>query len=397
MVETARYYLDFRDHHGTRQRFRGDMDKRATEALACWIEDLVHCRRRKREPKDKLWNWLMGLPMDLQERLIKLDLAEREWFPAFRQSERLADWINDFEDWLKTSKTKSGFRRNANHVACTMGRIRAIADGCGFKTWTDITKAKVETFLGGLDVSEATNNAYVTSIKHFTNWIVDEERAEYSPLRKLERVTVPDKERRRPLGADEVTRLLRSTVNAPKRYGLTGFERAVLYRLGIETGYRANELRHLTPACFDLDKATVSQEARHCKDRRDAVQPITMALASRLGGFLGGMDSASPVFYVTDKGAKMIQADATEAGLPLVDDEGRGLVFHSLRHTLRTELVRARVSEAVIDEILRHKDPGVGRRFYTHLAPFEIREAIERLPVYPWPGDLQQQAKKAVS
>jgi integrase len=94
----------------------------------------------------------------------------------------------------------------------------------------------------------------------------------------------------------------------------------------------------------------------------------------------------------------MIQTDATEAGVPLTDDEGRELVFHSLRHTLRTELTRARVSEAVIDHIMRHKPTGVGRQFYTHLTEFEIREAIERLPEYPWPAELeQQQAKKAVS
>jgi integrase len=94
----------------------------------------------------------------------------------------------------------------------------------------------------------------------------------------------------------------------------------------------------------------------------------------------------------------MIQTDAERAGLPLVDDEGRKLCFHSTRHTLRTELVRARVTEAVIDSIMRHKPVGVGRRFYTHLTDFEIREAIERLPEYPWPGDLvQSQAVKAVS
>ena len=125
----------------------------------------------------------------------------------------------------------------------------------------------------------------------------------------------------------------------------------------------------------------------------------TMALAAALAGFLAGKGPTDPVFDLrTPKTAQMIQADAAEAGLPLMDDDGRELVFHSLRHTLRTELVRARVSEAVIDHIMRHKAVGVGRRFYTHLTEFEIREAIERLPDYPWPADLQeQQVKKAVS
>ena len=93
----------------------------------------------------------------------------------------------------------------------------------------------------------------------------------------------------------------------------------------------------------------------------------------------------------------MLKEDAVAARLPLVDAEGRELVFHSTRHTLRTELVKARVTELVVDAIMRHKPVGVGQRFYSHVTDFEKREAIERLPEYPWPGELMQQAKKEVS
>ena len=287
----------------------------------------------------------------------------------------------------------------AEIMVTTMGRVHTIVDGCSFKTWPDIHKGAVETFLGGLSVKLTTHNGYITAFKHFCTWVVRDGRAEFSPVQYMDRVTVPDKEKRRPLGADEVRRLLRVTVNGPKRYGLTGMERAVLYRLGIETGFRRNELVHLTAGCFDLDKATVRLDAAFCKDRRDAQQPISMALASRLASFLDGKDPTDPVFALrTPRTALMIQTDAAEAGLPLMDDDGRELVFHSLRHTLREELRRARVSEAVIDHLMRHKPLGVGRRFYQHLTEFEIREAIERLPDYPWPADLQeQQVKKAVS
>ena len=397
--ETPRWYIDFRDHHGTRQRFAGDTDKHATAEFGRMLEDLVRCRKRAVLPKDRLWNWLMSQPVDVQGKLVKLDLADKGWFTAMSETERLSVWINDFEAWLCTSKAKSGYQRNAVHVATTMGRVHTIVDGCGFKTWPDIRKGAVETFLGGLSVKLTTHNGYITAFKHFCTWVVRDGRAEFSPVQYMDRVTVPDKEKRRPLGADEVRRLLQAAVNGPKRYRLTGVERAVLYRLGIETGFRRNELVHLTAGCFDLDKATVKLDAAFCKDRRDAQQPITMALAAALAGFLAGKGPTDPVFDLrTPKTAQMIQADAAEAGLPLMDDDGRELVFHSLRHTLRTELVRSRVSEAVIDHIMRHKAVGVGRRFYTHLTDFEIREAIERLPDYPWPGDLQQQqVKKAVS
>jgi len=395
--QTPRWYVDLRDHHGTRQRFAGDTDKHATAELGRMLEELVRCRQRRMMPKDRVWNWLMGLAPDLQERLIKLDLAEREWFPLFCQSERLNDWVDDFETWLKTSRGKKGYLRDDTHVSCTMGRIRAIVTGCGFKTWGDIAKSKVETFLGGLDIALSTYNNYVKAFKQFCTWVVRDGRAEFSPVQYLDLVTVQQKETRRPLNADEVERLLRSTVNAPKRHGLTGYQRAVLYRVALETGFRRNELAHLTADCFDLRNARVTLAAEHCKDRRDAVQPITMALAGRLAGFLDQMGTTGPLWPIPNRSAKMLQRDAADAGLPVVDDEGRKLVFHCTRHTLRTELERARVSDGVIDAIMRHKPSGVGKTYYRHISDFEIREGIERLPEYPWPADLQPQAQKAVS
>jgi len=396
--ETKRWYLDIVDHHGTRQRFKGDIDRHVTEELGLKLGDLVKCRKRSVQPDDKLWSWLMALPTDVMENLVRLDLAERQWFNQLTQAERLDDWIAEFENWLSKSKAKSGYHRNHKHIETTMGRIHKIVSGCGFKTWAGITKGAVETFLGGLSVKMTTHNGYIGAVKLFCTWCVRERRAEFSPLQHLCRITVPDKEYRRPLEFEEVNRLLAATSTAADRYGMSGFDRAVLYRVSIETGFRANELRHLNVSDFDSKKAIIKLDAMFCKGRRDAVQHITMSLASRLADYLAGREPTDPMFDLkTYKTAVMIKDDAVKAGLPLKDDEGRELVFHSLRHTLRTELVRARLTEAIIDNIMRHKPQGIGSRFYSHLTDFEIREGVERLPEYIWPGDIQQQAEKVVS
>jgi len=398
LVETPRWYCDFRDHLGIRQRFRGSEDEHETRELGRHIEDLVRCRKRKVQPKDKLWTWLMGLEPDVQKRLVKLDLAERRWFNHLSQADRLSAWVDEYENWLRTSITKRGYHRNENYIGTNLGRIRSIVDGCNFTTWADIRKGAVEIYLGGLSLELSTLDGYIGAFKTFCMWCVRESKADFSPVQFLDRLVKSDKEKRQALGFDEVCRLLAVAVNGPKVEKLSGMERAVLYRVAIETGYRVNELRNLTVSCFDAKKATISQQAKFCKDRRDATQPITLALASRLVDYLAGRDTTTGrLFNLTSQTARMIKTDAIKANLPLIDDEGRELVFHSLRHTLRTELVKARVTEAVIDRIMRHKPAGVGRRFYTHLTDFEIREAIERLPEYPWPGELMQQAKKDVS
>ncbi|WP_082497560.1 DUF6538 domain-containing protein [Pseudorhodoferax sp. Leaf267] len=59
-----------------------------------------------------------------------------------------------------------------------------------------------------------------------------------------------------------------------------------------------------------------------------------------------------------------------------------GLVhdFHSFRHTVRSEMVEAGVSETVIDRICGHEAKGsTGARVYTHHKPETLRKAVEAL------------------
>jgi len=147
----------------------------------------------------------------------------------------------------------------------------------------------------------------------------------------------------------------------------------------------------LTPGCFDLIRGVVRLGAAHTKDKRDAMQPLPISMIEPLRAYLEGKPSRMRLWHpITNKTAKMIQQDAVEAGLSIEDNQGRELCFHSLRHSLRSWLVRARVVEAVIDDILRHKPPtnSTGRRYYTHLDDADRRAAIESLPSIPWPADL---------
>ena len=77
--------------------------------------------------------------------------------------------------------------------------------------------------------------------------MVQDNRASESPVAHLKGLNVKTDRRhdRRPLEVDEVRRLLEATRACRKRYGMTGPERAMVYRLAVETGLRANELRTL--------------------------------------------------------------------------------------------------------------------------------------------------------
>lgn len=56
------------------------------------------------------------------------------------------------------------------------------------------------------------------------------------------------------------------------------------------------------------------------------------------------------------------------------------IVFHSFRHTVRSQLSTARVSEIIIDRLLGHEVQGsVGASVYTHIDINALKDAIESL------------------
>ncbi len=72
------------------------------------------------------------------------------------------------------------------------------------------------------------------------------------------------------------------------RKGMSGPERAMLYRLAVETGLRAGELRSLIRSSFQLDgdKPTVTVAAAYSKRRREDILPLRPELVEELRLFL---------------------------------------------------------------------------------------------------------------
>jgi len=100
-----------------------------------------------------------------------------------------------------------------------------------------------------------TFNFYLAAFKQFCRWMVKDGRASESPVAYLDGLNVKTDRRhdRRALSADELRRLLAAAQGGPERYGMSGPERAMLYRLACQTGLRAAELASLTRASFALN------------------------------------------------------------------------------------------------------------------------------------------------
>ena len=225
--------------------------------------------------------------------------------------------------------------------------------------------------------------------------MVKQRRASQSPLEQLDCVSVKVEDARHPrraLEPDEIRRLLETTATQPERYGMSGYERALLYRLAIESGLRANELRSLKVASFDLDRLTVTLGGQHTKNRKEAVLPLRTDTAAELRQFLAGKLPSVKAFDVPERTADMIKADLAEAGIEYVDDAGRYADFHALRHTTGSLLAASGVHPKTAQSIMRHSDINLTMSRYTHTLAGQEAQAVASLPDLSAPSREAQRA-----
>src|SRR3954453_17412342 len=72
----------------------------------------------------------------------------------------------------------------------------------------------------------------------------------------------------------------------------------------------------------------------------------------------------------------MLHADLRRCGIEPVDDQGRVVDTHSLRHGYISALARAGVPLKVVQTLARHSDPKLTMNVYSHLTAFDLHGAI---------------------
>ncbi len=160
----------------------------------------------------------------------------------------------------------------------------------------------------------------------------------------------------------------------------------MLYRLALETGFRAKEILSLSRQSFDLDSdpPTITVEAACSKHRREDVQPIRQSFAEHLREWLRAAPEAGPVFPVGHKDyvGRMFKQDLEAAGIPRCNEQGL-VDMHSLRHTFISRLAANNVHPSVAKELARHSTIAMTMDVYTHSYMESQRDALESLPEFP--------------
>ncbi|MFO8013862.1 MAG: site-specific integrase, partial [Phycisphaerae bacterium] len=318
------YYITYQVRPGQRRTVKGSKDRAATEALARKLESDAMLREH-------------GIIDPKAEKL------------ATNGARPIETHVDDFDNTLL------GRSVTDKHRKATLSYIRKVIEACGFATPADIDASAVAAHVADLKRKKhglRSINARLTAFKAFTRWMVRTERLRADPMVSVSKLNARTERRhaRRALTDDEIRRLLEAAQKGRKVRGLTGPERAVLYRLALETGLRASELGSLRPRSFDLtdlDRATVTVEAACSKHRREDVLPLRPDMALAMAEFIGDRDRDEVLFRMPDKPAAMIRKDLEAADIPYRDASDRVADFHALRHTFITRLARSGVAPAV--------------------------------------------------
>ena len=391
--QIRKWWIQLRDHMHIIRRFPAFTDKAQSEALGRQIERLVNYKVAGEQPDLQISRWLEQIPEKLRCRFVKIGLIDSKKVAA---SKLLQEHV---EDYIKSLSAKG---RTEKYIAGIKSILARIFTDCKFVLWSDISASRLERYLdelrdGGNGISARTFNSNLKAVKQFCNWIVKNGRASESPVMCLECLNTETDKRhpRRALEPDEIRQLLKAAVASPKRFGMTGYARVLLYRLAIETGLRASELRSLRISSFDFDDCTVTVEAGYSKHRRRDILPLKPETTAELKGFLGDKIPGLNAFNMPskDRVAKMIKADLADGGIDYVDDAGRYADFHSLRHTTGSLLAASGVHPKVAQTIMRHADINLTMSLYTYTLKGQEFSAVKSLPDFSFPG----KEKKAVA
>jgi hypothetical protein len=209
--ESAKWYAEIKDHDGRRRRIPGFTDKGATAELGRQVERLVALRSVKQPPTPELSAWLEGMPAGFTRQLATWGILDSR---HVGHSKPLSDHLGDFKRSLEAKEN------TARHVTETTKRVRAVLNGCGFKYQSDLSAARVASWLADQrtkGMGTATSNHYLTAVKGFCAWLVRERRMTANPLAHLSRLNAETDVRRerRTLAADVFANLIEAAANGP--------------------------------------------------------------------------------------------------------------------------------------------------------------------------------------
>lgn len=372
----SKWYLSFRDRRGLRRRLPISSDRRTTERYGVYIEKLVSSDILDAE----LQKWLKDIHPDIRNKLVSFGLV-RSNKVTDNISKPLTEHLKDYcEDKIADNCDPVYIRNNRT-------AINKVLEGCDFQVWEDIDGSTAKVFLskgrGGDGYSQGYYNAQLRAFKTFCKWLIEKKRVSGDdPMKEEKLIKVTEfRKKRRALTIAEQQKLLSVTETEPERHFASGHERALVYRLALETGLRSKEVRSLRVLSFNLEKLNVRIESCDAKGKRTDSLILMKETAQLLQEHFKGKSPKDRAFSLPHPThmVKMIRDDLKASDIVYRDEADRDVDFHSLRHSFITNLALAGVHPSVAQKLARHSNILLTMRFYTHVLHDSEVNAIQAL------------------
>jgi len=183
-----------------------------------------------------------------------------------------------------------------------------------------------------------------------------------------------------------------------------GRERALTYKALVLTGLRKGELASLTVGQLVLD-GPHPHAVLHAADeknrqgsqialRSDLAADLRQWLADQLAetqdaarlrttGLPSKLPAGAKVFRVPTGLIRILDRDLSAAGIAKVDDRGRTLDVHALRHSFGTLLSKGGVAPRTAQAAMRHASIDLTMNVYTDPRLLDVQSALDALPKLP--------------
>ena len=276
----------------------------------------------------------------------------------------LADFIAEYLNFAKGNKAIQSYQRDELTLRHLTGFLKV--DRLGAVTPSLLEAYKADRV--GKGTKPSTLNRELNTIKAMFNKALAWGALSKNPAVSVRKLKETHKKIRY-LSREEVSLLLKA---APDRM------RPVIETF-LHTGFRRDELIHLTWADVDFKNKVVSVQAKdgwHPKDYETRHIPLTARLAEVLREIPKGDDT----HVFKNGGGSPLDADVLSHDfLRLVRACGiKNTSVHTLRHTFASHLVMNSVDLYTVQKLLGHSSIKT-TEIYAHLAPDYLRSAMDKL------------------
>lgn len=276
----------------------------------------------------------------------------------------LTKHINDYEQHLKSSG------KTSKHALQMRLYVEEALEA--YATVDDIVASEVQNKVALMKVSNVTKNRRMYAVRTFLAWGADDDRwpRRAADRIKLPRLTQTKTRQRRVLSLDDLTRLIHVAENGITVAGVTGSQRALMYRTLVSTGLRFGELtrlrlKHIADGGFDIPSDLT-------KNRKPAFVTLPKKLFEEINEFAFPIDGRAidPDLFIFPvqkfNPDRMLKHDLEAAGIPRTTPRGV-YDFHSMRHQCATLLAASGAEVKVIQSHMRHGSIKLTMDTYGHL------------------------------